>query len=360
MAGTLKTRKRRNLDDTASDDATKMPSISNALDMDTPTTDIEAYSKEVLTTLLADNLPPTPNNFSLYFDRLLEDKSENLRKQIVSLLELEAANEDETTIALEQSLKKGFVSIKSMLGATATLYKNMALMTKILEKRKAELEERPRSDEAMSIIHSLEGDVTKLNSILKTQSSQMKEIYDDTATIVKNVENETIFDNQFGVYNKRYLLTKIEQESGLIKKFNHKSSLIMIELARDLKRSVKNEKAVLLMTRTIARLLLKTSRRSDIVAHYGNGLFSMLLKHTDIESAKKASERLCDLVSNSNFFLADREIQLKISIGITNIDSHYSVEETVVSAMDGIEKAYEKKKIDFAVSLRVDKELEVE
>ena len=360
MAGTLKARKRRNLDDAASDDTTRMPSVSNAVDMDTPTSDIEIYSKEVLDTLISDNIPPTPNNFSLYFDRLLEDKSESLRKQIISLLELEAANDDETTIALEQSLKKGFISIKSMLGATANIYKNMSLMTKILEKRKAELEDHPKSDEAMSIIHGLEGDVSKLNSILKTQSSQMKEIYDDTANIVKNVENETIFDNQFGVYNKRYLLTKIEQESGLIKEFNHKSSLIMIELSRDLKKSVKNDKAVLLMTRTVARLLLKTSRRSDIVAHYGNGLFSMLLKHTDIESAKKASERLCDLVSNSNFFLADREIQLKISIGITNIDSIHSVEEIVVSAMDGVEKAYEKKNIDFAVSLRADQDLEVE
>jgi len=181
----------------------------------------------------------------------------------------------------------------------------------------------------------------------------MKTIYDDTAKIVRSVENETIFDNQFGVYNKRYLLTKIEQEIGLIKEFNHKSSLIMIELSRELKKSVHNDKAVILMTRTIARLLLKTSRRSDIVSHYGNGVFAMLLKHTDIESAKKASERLSDLVSNSNFFLADREIQLKISIGVTDIDSKHSVEEIVVSAMDGIQKAYEQKSLDYAVSLRL-------
>jgi len=107
------------------------------------------------------------------------------------------------------------------------------------------------------------------------------------------------------------------------------------------------------MTRTIARLLLKTSRRSDTVAHYGNGKFSMLLKHTDIASAEKASERLCDLVSNSNFFLADREIQLKISIGITDISTGFSVEEIIVSAMNGIETAYGDKNTDFAVSLRV-------
>jgi len=351
MSGTLRSRSRRNIDETMEEKPMKTPDIE-VLNMDNPSSDIEIYAKEVLHALGIDNLPPTPNNFSLYFDRLLEDKSETLRKQIHSMLELEESNDAENTIVLEQSLKQGFSSIKSILGATANLYKNMSLMTKILDKRKQELSEHPEIQDAIGIVATLEGDVSKLNSILKTQSSQMKSIYDDTAKIVKNVENETIFDNQFGVYNRRYLLTKIEQEMGLIKEFNHKSSLIMIELSRDLKKSVKNDKAVLLMTRTIARLLLKTSRRSDIVAHYGNGVFSMLLKHTDIESAKKASERLVYLVSNSNFFLADREIQLKISIGVTNVDAFYSVEEIVVSAMDGIEQAYAKKNSDYAVVLR--------
>ncbi|WP_457750118.1 GGDEF domain-containing protein [Sulfurimonas sp.] len=347
----MKTKVKKSLDGANAKSDSKSPAI-NSLDIDSSSSDIEIYAKEVLNALIADNLPPTPNNFSLYFDRLLEDKSENLRKQIHSILELEENNDDETTILLEHNLKQGFASIKNILNVTANLYKNMSLMTKILEKRKKELSDTPEVKAALNVIGVLEGDVSKLNSILKTQSSQMKTIYDDTAKIVKNVENETIFDNKFGVYNKRYLLTKIEQEIGLIKEFNHKSSLIMIELSHELKKSVNNDKAILLMTRTIARLLLKTSRRSDIVSHYGNGVFAMLLKHTDIESAKKASERLCDLVSNSNFFLADREIQLKISIGVTDIDAEHSVEEIVVSAMDGIQKAYEQKSADYAVSLR--------
>jgi len=350
MAGTLRKKSRRNIDDTDSQ-VNHKPAVDTFAE-DSATSDIEIYAKEVLNTLIEDNLPPTPNNYSLYFDRLLEDKSENLRKQIHSILELEENNDDENTIALEQSLKQGFSSVKGILGVTANLYKNMSLMTKILDKRKKELLSKPESKEALAVISTLEKDVAKLNNIVKAQSTQMRSIYDDTAKIIKNVENETIFDNQFGVYNKRYLLTKIEQELGLIKEFHHKSSLIMIELSRDLKKSIKNDKAILLMVRTIARLLLKTSRRSDIVAHYGNGTFAMLLKHTDIESAKKASERLAFLVSNSNFFLADREIQLKISIGITDIDPNYSVEEIIVSALDGIEKAYELDDVDYAVSLR--------
>lgn len=350
MSGTLRKKSRRNIDDVSK----LMEDVPDTepLDMDSPSSDVEIYAKEVLNALIADNLPSTPNNFSLYFDRLLEDKSENLRKQIYSILELEESNDDENTIALEHSLKQGFSSIKGILGVTVNLYKNMSLMTKILDKRKMELLDEPGAEEALNIVSTLESDVNKLNSILKTQSTQMKTIYDDTAKIVKNVENETIFDNQFGVYNKRYLLTKVEQEIGLIKEFHHKSSLIMIELSRELKNSIANEKAITLMVRTIARLLLKTSRRSDIVAHYGNGVFAMLLKHTDINSAKKASERLCDLVANSNFFLADHEVKLKISIGVTDIDADFSVEEIVVSALDGIEKAYELKNSDYAVSLR--------
>lgn len=348
MSGALRSRNRRDISEVDSPSSSALKGI----DMDEASSDIEIYAKEVLSALIADNLPPTPNNFSLYFDRLLEDKSENLRKQIISMLELEDSNNDENSIVLEQSLKQGFSSVKNILNVTANLYKNMSLMGKILEKRRKELQGHPEIQEAIGVVASLEADVSKLSDILKKQSSQMKEMYDETASIVKNVENETVFDNQFGVYNKRYLMAKIEQEIGLVKEFKHKSTLIFIELSRNLVTSVKNEKAIVLMTRTIARLLLKTSRRSDIVAHYGGGKFAMLLKHTDLDNAKRTSERLCDLVSNSNFFLSDREIQLKIAIGITNIDQFHSVEEIVVSGLDGIEKAYTKQNVDYAVSLR--------
>ena len=346
----LKTRSRRNTKAAPAADVPK-PSISVKTSVE-PEGDLEAYAQEVLNTLIKDGLPPTPNNFSLYFDRLLENKSQNTSKQIISILELEENNEDESSILLEKSLKKGFSSVKNILGVTANLYKNISLMTKILDKRKEELEDESDIDIAMAVVDSLEGDITKLNSIFKKQSGSMKIMYDDTAKIIKNVENETIFDNQYGVYNKRNLMVKIEQEIELIRRFKHKSSLIMIELDQELKKSIKNDKAIILMTKTIARLLLKTSRRSDMVAHYNDGVFAMILKHTDIDSAKMASERLSDLVSNSNFFLADREIQLKISIGITDITDTDSVETIIISAINGIEKAYLNSKLDYAVLLR--------
>lgn len=314
-----------------------------------PTSDLEIFAKEVLNALIADNLPPTPNNFALYFDRILEDKSESLRRQIGSILELEEDNHEESSIELEKILKQGFSSVKSILQLSATLYKNISLMEKILEKRQSELQDVPSINGANEIMASLGDDVSKLSTILKKQVSHMKTIYDETATIVKQVENETIFDNQFGVYNKRFLLTKLEQELHLIDEFKHKSSIITVRLTKSTGELVQSEKAQHLMVRTVARLLLKTSRRSDTVAHYGGGIFVMMLKHTDIESAKRASERLFDLVSSSNFFISEHEIQLSIAIGVAELSSARSVDQTLVGTLEAMEAAENNPKLRYMV-----------
>lgn len=349
-------RRRRSIAD-VSEETPGSTTISTSA-LSEPTSDLEVFSKEVLMALVSDNLPPTPNNFALYFDRILEDKSDSLRKQINAIMEFDDDADDEKTIVLEKNLKEGFASVKNILGVTANLYKNMALMTKILDKRKIELSANPDAQIANSIIGMLEKDVSKLNDILKKQIGQMRTMYDETADIIKSVEKETIFDNHFGIYNKRYLLSKLDQERNLIMEFKHKSSLIMIELSKELEETVNNEKALGLMTRTIARLLMKTSRRSDIVAHYGNGVFSMVLKHTDPKSAQKASERLIELVSTSNFFLAEKEVQLRISIGIADINPAHSTDEIIVCALDAMERAYGNEKLDYAICNNEDSESE--
>lgn len=322
-------------------DAKELFGASKGINVNTlgePTSDLEIYSKEVLTALVHDNLPPTPSNFAMYFDRLMEDKSDSFKKQVNGILELEDSNDEEQSMELEKSLKQGFSSMKNILQVGANLYKNMALMTKILDKHKIELKNSPDAQNVLRIIKSLDNDVDKLNSILKKQTIHMKTLYDETASIIKNVENETIFDNQYGLYNKRYFMNKLEQEAQLIVEFKHKSSLIALKLSKEINSQVNSEKAVMLMTRTIARLLLKTSRRSDIIAHYGKGVFVMMLKHSSIENARNAAERLYDLVSSSNFFLAEQEINLKIALGVSEISNRMSAEEIIICTIDAMEK----------------------
>lgn len=316
-----------------------------------PTSDVDRFSREVIDALIKDSLPATPNNFNAYFERLLDEKPEAIKKQISQILEYENENEDEKHLEFEKSLKQGFTSIKNILHLTVNLYKNMNLMDKILDKKKSEIEVTQSAAGIRNIINGLSTDVQKLNTIVKKQVDTMKDLYDETAEVVKSVEQESIFDEQLGVYNKRHLLNKLDQEINLIKQFNHKSSLITVGFGKAMAPVLANEKAKMLMIRTVSRILMKTSRRSDIVAHYGNGVFAMLLKHSDMKSAELASDRLCNNVSNTNFFLGGREIKLKINVGVANVKVDREKEETIVAALDAMKTAIEDGQINYSVSL---------
>ncbi len=312
-------------------------STPTAAPLASPESSLEKLASEAVSALIKDGVPPLPNNFQLYFDRLLEEQPEEVQKEIQSMMELEDNNSDEQQIALEQKIKNAFRSIKQLLQISSNLYKNMTLMSRILSKRQAELAGF-KDSELKTVVKTLQGDVSKLGTILDKQIVGMKNYYQETADIVKEVEQGSIFDQQFGVYNKRYLLSRLEQEASQVAQFKHSSSLMTVTLTNEIRDIVPSEKAVLLMERTVARLLMKTSRRSDIVAHYAQGVFAMLLKHTDLVNAERAANRLIDLVKSTNFFLGEKEVILGVNIGIASIISSRTAEETLLVALDAMKK----------------------
>lgn len=300
---------------------------------------IEEFAKEVLEGMANDGIVPIPGNFYLYFERYLEGKPEEFKKQVLQILELEEGNEDEKRVNFEQRVKNGFSYTKQILQVVATLYKNLNLMNTIVEKRGNELEGLTNSAVAINIIRSLEKDIKKLNSIMSNQTGLLKDYYKKSAEILSEVESEAIFDSKYGVYNKRYFMSQLEKEQKSVEMFNHSSTLMMAKIPLSTSKKIGSEKGIGLVTRTISRLLLKTSRRSDIVAHFGEGVFGLLLKHSDISTAKRAAERLHDMVSSTNFFYGDKEFHLDIRMGIVKIDALKSVDESVECALESLKNA---------------------
>jgi len=300
---------------------------------------MEKFSKEVLDTMAEEGIVPIPSNYRLYFERLLDEKPEEFKKQILQILELEEDNEEERRVGFEQRVKSGFSYTKQILQVVATLYKNLNLMNTITQKRGNELEGLTNSAVALNIIRSFEKDIKKLNSIMTNQTGVLKEYYKKSAEIVSEVESEAIFDSKYGVYNKRYFILQLEKEQKSVEMFNHSSTLMMAKIPITTAKKIGSEKGINLVTRTISRLLLKTSRRSDLVSHFGEGVFALLLKHSDIGTAKRAAERLHDMVSATNFFYGDREFHLDIKMGIAKIDALKSADECIDCALDSLKNA---------------------
>jgi len=307
------------------------------------------YPKEVMTKMLHEGVIPTPSNYAIYFERLLETKSEPFKQRMIRIIRLDENSNNQGILLSEQGLKDGFLVMRKILNVSANLYKNMSMMNKVLEKRIVESELNKNQD-ATKIVVALNNDIDKLDAILQKQNSIMKEHYTKTATILKNYENEVIIDKKFNIFNKRYFLLQMEKEIGLIKEFKYKSSIIMIEIDKDFIVSINNEKTLMLITRTLIKILTKLSRHGDLLAHYGDRKFVMLLTHTNVDTAKTFCAKLCSAVASSHFFLGDREVSLRIYIGISNINLHEAPNELVSNAMKGIKLAYKKDDVDFAVA----------
>jgi diguanylate cyclase (GGDEF)-like protein len=135
------------------------------------------------------------------------------------------------------------------------------------------------------------------------------------------------------------LSKQLEKEKSLIKQFNHLSSIIFLRISKETIKRVNNDKILGFASKTISKLLFKTSRRNDIVGYYENGTFALILKHTNLISAKRTAERLRDLVNSTNFFWGDKDIKLDISIGISNISQNRAIEESLECANRSLEKA---------------------
>jgi len=298
--------------------------------------ELEKFSLYVLKVLMDDNIPSTPNNFQIYFDKLLDNKPLSFKKRINDLLESELANGDELRAKMEKEMREGFAEIKNIMQIVSTTYKNLNVMEKIVKKRKSELDINAGQLSVANVATSFEQDLNKLSTLMEKQMSSLKVHYDKTGEIVKDIENKAIFDIRFGVYNKRYLLQSLDQEIKSINQFGHKSSLVFAKIKDSVLKNIVNTKDKMILTRNISKLLLKTSRRSDVVAHYGDGIFVMLMKHTDINNAKRACERISDLIYATSFFLGDTEVALDIELAIVSVVDGYSKEVLISDVLDAL------------------------
>jgi len=292
-----------------------------------PSSQLDSFAREVLAALSQDNLPPFPSYFQLYFEKLLDDKPMEFRKQMMDLMETESSTEDEKRMRIEQQLQEGFTISKEILQNVAVLYKNISTMSEVSKRRLKEAKSVNNPSAVQNLTLALANDLNKLTGALNRQAGSIKGLYTKSAKIIQEVKGETIYDAVYGIFNRRYLLEQMGSELKMMEKFSHKSSLVIAKLADEVQAQVQSEKQLGMINRTISKLFMKTSRRSDVVAHLGDGQFAMLLKHTDEENAGRAANRLADMVSGSHFFIGDKEVELKVAIGIAPLETHRGVEE---------------------------------
>jgi diguanylate cyclase len=303
---------------------------------------LDQFAREVLGRLEEEGLPPIPSYYELYFETMLQDKPFDFRKEVAEQLTSQDNGGDDKRALLETKLKEGFTSVKDILQNVSILYKQVLSVIDTTKKRSLEAKGINNPAAVQNFAVTLSGDAEMLANFLAKQAAIFKELYQKSANIVKEVETESIFDARYGIYNKRYLCNQVEHEQKMIGKYGHNSTLLLAGLWSVVEADIGTEKGVSLVNKTMAKLFMKTSRRSDVVAYFGQGIFALLLKHTDAKNSIRTSERLYDMMSSTNFFLGDKEIELKICAGIAELSKDKTADETIELALTALRTCDEK------------------
>ena len=139
---------------------------------------IARFATNVLDHMLNDKVVATPENYEIYFAKLLEGEDSELKGYIASMESSERIS-TQTRVQMETDIRHGFVQIKNILQIITVIYKNLLVMEGIVKKRLDESKNDTNAFEIQSCIKAFNDDLLKLNALIARHVEAIKTSYDE-------------------------------------------------------------------------------------------------------------------------------------------------------------------------------------
>jgi diguanylate cyclase (GGDEF)-like protein len=298
--------------------------------------DIEKFSQLVLEEIARKKLPPTPKNYKIYFEELLIRQVEMFQDNLYEILNNENIGErQEDKIRTEDNIHKSLQLTEQILNITSKAHTNLRIMKNIVYKREQELGSRKTRD----VIKLMKFDLNKLDGILNKQSESMKKLYSRNVDVINTIHDNTEYDRTYDLFNRKYFVTSLRNELKKIDYFHHDSTVLLIIPHKNLTPKTISKKVALVILKTIAKILKQETKESDVVAYYGNNIFGVMLSHYNIDDSEIKVKKLVHSFKESSLFVAGREVEIKVKIGIAPLDVNRKLESTLLTALDALKVA---------------------
>lgn len=134
--------------------------------------------------------------------------------------------------------------------------------------------------------------------------------------LYEKIEELSITDSLTGLFLRRYLQERLEEEIIRCNKFNLGFVFLMLDL--DHFKSYNDRYGHLVgdvLLKAVARIIKENLRQIDIVARFGGEEFSIILPDTDKQEAEYVTSRLCRAIEREHIRAYDEELQITVSIG---------------------------------------------
>jgi diguanylate cyclase (GGDEF)-like protein len=238
-----------------------------------------------------------------------------------------------------QEVVKNMVKVFSMLGEEAIDADRVTLQ---VEKRKLRPKRMMMDPKAtlksyLTLPLAVEGEILGCISLNSDQpnSFDAKDLqflsvigYQMAATLkhfqrFSSIKNIAIYDALTGLYNRRYFEERLGVDAQKSFYSGTPLSLVMVDI--DLFKKVNDTFGHTEGDQVLCKIssLLKTSvRKKDTVARYGGEEFILILPEAGLEESFVIAERIRRLVESTPFEIGQAQVNLTLSMGISNFPSH--------------------------------------
>ncbi|HEB82635.1 MAG TPA: GGDEF domain-containing protein [Gammaproteobacteria bacterium] len=149
-------------------------------------------------------------------------------------------------------------------------------------------------------------------------------------------------DDLTGLYNRRYFMEMLSTQKAVAERSESDFVLCFCDLDhfKHINDTFGHHTGDIVLQQ-FATILNNTIREIDYAARFGGEEFVILLVNTDIEDAKKVSERIRQRLAEYNFSDIAPALNATVSIGLASFKEFNTIQETLMTADDRMFKAKE-------------------
>jgi len=138
-----------------------------------------------------------------------------------------------------------------------------------------------------------------------------------------SIKNIAIYDTLTGLYNRRYFEERLGMDAQKSFYGGTPLSLVMVDIDhfKKVNDTFGHTEGDQVLCR-VSSLLKSSIRKKDTVARYGGEEFILILPEAGLEASFVIAERIRRLIENTLFEVGRAQINLTVSMGISNFPSH--------------------------------------
>jgi diguanylate cyclase (GGDEF)-like protein len=159
--------------------------------------------------------------------------------------------------------------------------------------------------------------ISRMGEEIARQKDELVRANEQLVTANRELQELSNTDTLTRLYNRRFLLETLTKEFRRAMRYGHELSVLMVD-ADHFKR-VNDRHGHLCgdtVLKSIAGILKKTMRNTDIVARYGGEEIVALLPETDRERATRIAEKLRKEIESTEILCDGKHITITVSIGV--------------------------------------------